>query len=126
MNIKNELNSLIGKQIICANDTQLICQGKNGETVDISFYADNVDCGYAEVTRELFFEPNNKNNPVITDWEFAGGDRDNSCRVELTFFGLKKPLVKYDLECGSGSGWHYGAAITVVFDNLKEVRVCEW
>lgn len=127
-NIKEMFDKLIGTQVVTLSKDEIVVKSKNGETFDISFEADNYECcGFKDITKELFFEPNNKNNPIITGWNLSDEGGWDGCRVRLTLFGLKKPLAKYEFECNSGSGWCYGATITAVcsLDN-KEVEICCW
>lgn len=128
-NIKEMFDKLIGARIVQLSEDEIVVRDKDGETFDISFHTDDGDCcGYTDITKELFFEPNNKNNPIITNWDcFESEEEYGGCRVRMTLFGLKKPLAKYEFECNSGSGWCYGATITAVcgLDN-KEVEICSW
>ena len=129
-NIKEMFDKLIGAQVETLSEDEIVVRDKDGETFDISFHTDDgACCGYTDITKELFFEPNNKNNPIITNWDWFESEEHEygGYRVRLTLFGLKKPLAKYEFECGSGSGWCYGATITAVcgLDN-KEVEICRW
>lgn len=129
-NIKEMFDKLIGAQVETLSEDEIVVSDKDGETFDISFHTDDgACCGYTDITKELFFEPNNKNNPIITNWDWFESEEHEygGYRVRLTLFGLKKPLAKYEFECGSGSGWCYGATITAVcgLDN-KEVEICRW
>ena len=128
--IKEMFDKLIGAQVETLSEDEIVVRDKDGETFDISFHTDDgACCGYTDITKELFFEPNNKNNPIITNWDWFESEEHEygGYRVRLTLFGLKKPLAKYEFECGSGSGWCYGATITAVcgLDN-KEVEICRW
>lgn len=128
-NIKEMFNKLIGAQIASLSEDAIVVQDKNGETFNISFYTDNGDCcGYANISKTLFFKPNNENNPVITNWTYDER-RYGSQTVILTLYGLNKPLAEYEFECGSGSGWCYGATITAMCtlkNELKETEICGW
>lgn len=129
-NIKEMFDKLIGAQVETLSEDEIVVRDKDGETFDISFHTDDGDCcGYTDITKELFFEPNNKNNPIITNWDWFESEEHEygGCRVRLTLFGLKKPLAKYEFECNSGSGWCYGATITAVCGlDDKEVEICSW
>lgn len=133
-NIKKAFDNLIGCQIIDINEDSITVRKREGiyesiskeDIYNISFHKCDGDCcGYAEITKELFFEPNNENNSVITNW--TSSEEENSCSqvVTLTLFGLKKPLVKYEFECGSGSGWCYGATIQINCQDVNET-LCSW
>lgn len=126
---KEMLDKLIGAQVLTLDEDKIVVKDKNGETFDISFEADDGECcGFTDITKELFFEPNNKNNPIITGWNWSGTEESyGGCRVGLTLFGLKKPLAKYEFECNSGSGYCYGATITAVCSlDGKETEICYW
>ena len=125
---KTIFERLIGAQIIKLNEKEIIVKAPNGETLSVNFYEDHGDCcGYTRITKELFFEPNDKDNPVITDVEWCKDENENRYRVRLTLFGVKKPLAEYEFECGSNSGWCYGAAITAMcsFED-SEIGICRW
>lgn len=123
--LKKTFDNLIGCQIIDINEDSITVR-KRDELYDISFDKYDGDCcGYAEIKKELFFEPNNENNPVITNWATSEEENDYSQIVTLTLFGMKKPLVKYEFECGSGSGWGYGATIQINCRDANET-LCSW
>ena len=89
--IKEMFDKLIGAQVLTLNEDKIVVKDKNGETFDISFEADDGECcGFTDITKELFFEPNNKNNPIITGWNLSDEGGWDGCRVRLTLFGLKK------------------------------------
>lgn len=132
--IKKAFDNLIGCQIIDITENSITVRKRDElyeligyeDTYDISFDKYDGDCcGYAEITKELFFEPNNENNPVITNWTASEEENDSSQVVTLTLFGMKKPLVKYEFECSSGSGWCYGATIQVNCRDANET-LCSW
>ena len=128
-NIKEMFDKLIGAQVVTLSKDEIVVRDKDGETFNISFYTDDGDCcGYANITKELFFEPNNENNPIITDLKWD----ERECgwqTVILTLYGVNKLLAEYEFECGSGSGWCYGATITAMCtlgNELKEEKICRW
>lgn len=127
--LKKMFNRLIGAQIVTLSKDEIVVRNKDGEMFNISFYADNGDCcGYANITKQLFFEPNNENNPIITDLKWDER-RYGSQTVILTLYGVNRLLAEYEFECGSGSGWCYGAAITAMCtleDEIKEEKICRW
>ncbi len=127
--IKEMFDKLIGAQVVTLSKDEIVVKNKNGETFDISFYTDDGDCcGYANITKELFFEPNDKNNPIITNWEWEEQE-SGSQTVILTLYGLQKLLAEYEFECGSGSGWCYGATIIAMCcleNKVQETEICRW
>lgn len=128
-NIKEMFNKLIGAQIVSLSEDAIVVRNKDGEMFNISFYTDHGDCcGYANISKTMFFEENNKNNPIITDlkWDERKYGSDT---VILTLYGMNKLLAEYEFECGSGSGWCYGATITAMCtlkNELKETEICGW
>lgn len=127
--LKKMFDRLIGAQIVTLDEDAIVVRGKDGEMFNISFYTDHGDCcGYANITKQLFFEPNNKNNPVITNWKWDER-KYGSQTVIVTLYGVNKLLAEYEFECGSGSGWCYGATITAMccLDNeIEEAKICRW
>lgn len=124
--MKELFKKLIGAQIVKLTEDQIIVRtSEDDDPISLDFYKDNIDCGWASIRHELFYEEGNKENPVITNIEVEENENGCSERVVLTLFGEAKTLAEYNFSCGSDSGWHYGAAITVVC-GLNEKTVCKW
>lgn len=126
---KEMFDKLIGAQVLTLNEDKIVVKDKNGETFDISFEVDDCECcEFKDITKELFFEPNDKNNPIITNWEWEEQE-SGSQTVILTLYGLQKLLAEYEFECGSSSGWCYGATITAMCcleNKIQETEICKW
>lgn len=119
-----KLSKLIGFQLVDLSDEVMVVQ-KDSTVYAIEFNHDEGDCcGFTNVHNTLLFDKNDsKENPVITNIERidsgAGGDCDS---ITLTLFGGYKPLAKISAEASSGSGWCYGATVTV---NCKPLQIDE-
>ena len=89
------------------------------------FVEDQGDCcGYAEVDAKLVVELGKNNAPVITRVEKSVENSEYDSEIcQVTFFGESKLLASINAECGSGSGWQYGACVTVrcVETNEEEI-----
>lgn len=120
---------LFGAQLVDITDDCLIVK-KDGKFHVIKFELDEGDCcGFARMEQKLYFEPNSERNPIITNVasynvenEYSDGET-----AKITFYGEYKPLAEINCECGSGSGWQYGACITLVCKSLDiDDVICSW
>lgn len=126
-------NMLIGMQLVGWDQENQILTVKNDEQY-LNLVFDDSDegdcCGFNNFFAELLVsEQDLSMNPIITHVEVDRGENtplDSSWhdldRVKITFFGAAKSLFTIDSESGSGSGWEYGACVTVKCDaiGLKE------
>ena len=130
------LNDLVGFQLVDLNE-DIMTVKKDGKTYTLEFECDSGDyCGFAEVTNTLLYDKSDtKRNPVITKIKReCGSDKDDdywddfySDSVSVTFFGESAPIANIEATAGSGSGWHYGAAVTVVCSPLQlEEEIVSW
>lgn len=128
------VKDLVGFQLVELDDEKMLVR-KDGKTYMIKFDTDDGDCcGYAEVEAKLFVENGSPQNPVITnvkyveedlsdgDWSDGGGNN-----IVITLFGELGITGQIESVCGSGSGWQYGATVTLECDELdiREV-ICSW
>ena len=115
---------LIGAQVLAVtNDgiTVLI----NEKEFFLEIHTDDGDCcgfAYAQITAlsdtlKVYHE-DTTNNPVITDIKAVHSGDGSSETVEITFFGESKELFEISGEAGSGSGWNYGATVSIVCSKL--------
>ena len=118
------LQKLIGAKLISI-DEETIKVEKDGKVYEIDIIQDEGDCcGYNEVESKLLISDNSK--PIITNIQedscFVCG---NTCL--LTFFGEYKPIATLKSISRSGSGWEYGACVSLHCDalNIDEI-VTEW
>lgn len=126
---------LIGMQLIGWNDQEKILTVKdvNGKQYDLVFDdSDEGDCcGYNDFFAELLVSDHDASlNPIITRIEVEKPEKEGSevCEnVKITFFGGAKKIFYINSESGSGSGWCYGACVTVKCEaiGLKEY-VTSW
>lgn len=119
-----KLKDLVGYKLEKINDNNIIVS-KDDKTYTLNFIEDSGDCcGYNELETELLIDENNK--PVITDvvYEDCSSDdgwHDNNA-LKIIFFGGNKELAKISSLSSSGSGWCYGACVTV---KCKELNINE-
>ena len=107
------LENLIGFQLVNLDDEQMIVQ-KDSKVYTLQFICEDGDCcGFSNVSNTLFIDTvNAKENPIITNIEYDSTN-DDSDIVKITLFGEIKKLAQIEAEAGSGSGWCYGATVTV-------------
>ena len=120
------LRDLIGFQLVSINGDKLVVR-KDNETYTLTFNRDEGDCcGFTELeTKLLISEDDFKRNPVITDiyiHECDGDDYGYGNTVRVTFFGEYLPLAHIYSYANSGSGWCYGAAVSI---NCNELNLHE-
>ena len=90
-------------------------------------------CGWSECSIEdslVYLE--DKESAVLVDVveiDYSDEDSDASDRSVVNFIfdlGDRKGLILgYDLQAGSGSGWSYGAYVTLYYDK-EEVASASW
>lgn len=119
-----KLKDLVGYQLVSIDDAKIIVK-KGNRKYEIVIKNDPGECcGYNDIKTQLYFDKeDNKRNPVIIDVDekFDSGNFDNSCSI--TFIGEYGNLGKIDSLSSSGSGWCYGATVTLISDKLdiKEI-----
>lgn len=122
-----EITDLIGYQLVDLNEKEIIVQ-KNGKRFSIEIDDDFGDCcGYNVIRAHLYISSEVKRNPIITDIYKENEDTGYNNRCCITFFGEEETLAKLYTESSSGSGWCYGAAVTLKCKDLKINEVLsEW
>lgn len=107
------LENLIGAQILTVNDDSI--EVKLGDKVfklEIISY-DGDCCGYSDFATNLLYSENDFRNPIVTNVSLeSGGDSYGDSSV-ITFYGESKPLATIESSAGSGSGWNYGAFVSL-------------
>lgn len=104
---------LIGAQILSMDEDKIhVKLGDQVHTIEVEAY--NGDCcGYADFTTNLLYEEENIRNPIITNVELeSNGDAYSDSSI-VTFYGESKTLATIESDAGSGSGWSYGACVTI-------------
>jgi hypothetical protein len=120
MNIKD----LVGYQLVSINDNAIVVR-KGDSEYTIQINEDYGDCcGYNEInTKLLVSEDELVRNPIITNVEMEIDSSDASDgwgnSAKITFFGEVKPIAEMDSFSSSGSGWGYGACVTIVCEALE-------
>ena len=111
------LEQLIGAELIEINNNHIVVS-KDNERYEITIDDDYGDCcGYNEIETYLLVSKNSR--PVITSVKIedtSGGREADETRV--TFFGESKPIATIDSLSSSGSGWGYGATVTLICNKL--------
>lgn len=107
------MEKLIGAQILTVNEYSI--EVKLGENIfKLEIDSDGGDCcGYADFTTNLLYTENDERNPVITNVSREDGKEEEGDSSVITFYGESKALVTIESEAGSGSGWNYGAVVTL-------------
>lgn len=114
---------LVGYHLVDIDDTHIIVKKGDTEYV-LRIMEDYGDCcGYNEITTKLFVSETELGlNPIITNVEIDKSETERgwtdgeSCK--LTFFGGYKPLAVVDTYSSSGSGWCYGACVSICCEVL--------
>lgn len=122
-----EITDLIGYQLIDLNKNEIIVQ-KNERRFSIEIEDDfGSCCGYNVIKTHLYVDNDIKRNPIITDITKREEDTGYSDRCCITFFGEEGSLANLYTTSSSGSGWCYGAAVTLKCKDLKINEVLsEW
>lgn len=108
------LEKLIGAQILTVNNDSIEVElGEKSYVLEI--LTDDGDCcGYTNFTTKILYSENDIRNPIITNVSKEYVDSEIVEEISIiTFYGESKPLATIESEAGSGSGWHYGACVTL-------------
>lgn len=127
--MKINANWFIGAQVLEAAKYGVRVK-KDGLEYDFYFEEDCGDCcGYNTFNAYVLYEKYSDRNPIITNVEVGGGSGECDS-LEITFFGESKALAKIESESGSGSGWCYGATVSLVFqpkdNDSLELELTSW
>ena len=119
-----KLKDLIGYRLEKINDEEIIIS-KNDKLYVLKFEEDEGGCcGYNELETTLLISDNNK--PIITNIEYKdiseNEDWGDNETIKITFFGENKEIATIKSKSSSGSGWCYGACVTV---KCKELNINE-
>ena len=113
---------LIGYQLVSIDDEKIIVR-KGDKEFTLGIRQDHGDCcGFNEITTELFISNEELNrNPIITNVEIdeAEDQESDGSNGRLTFFGEYAPIASVTSYSSSGSGWCYGACVTIECKMLK-------
>lgn len=116
------INELIGAQLISFGKDKFKVKTAKGKVRTFVLDEDEGDCcGYNEVVATLLINKKElANNPIITDIKESDTEEDDGNRHILTLVGISKPLAEINSYSSSGSGWCYGACVTL---ECKETRL---
>ena len=107
------LENLIGAQILSVDDN-CIEVIKDKKTYRLEIDSDDGDCcGYANFETNLLYSPNDIRNPVITNVTREDEESYDGESSTITFYGESKQLATIESDAGSGSGWSYGASVSL-------------
>lgn len=127
--VQEMLKDIIGAQLISINHDGFTVKTANDK--EIIFYFDSCMgncCGYNELEATLYFDQEDMDNaPVITNIICDKKDDADGDRMIITFFGINKTLAQFDSFSYSGSGWCYGATVTLTcYSTNKKATVTQW
>lgn len=129
-----ELKDLVGYQLVSIDDVKIVVRKGNSEYT-LCINEDYGDCcGYNEFsTKLLVSEDELVRNPIITNVEveetIARREENwfDGQGAKITFFGEVKPIAELDSFSSSGSGWCYGACVTIVCEALEmDETITSW
>lgn len=121
-----KLKDLIGYKLEKITNEEIVVS-KDNELYVLKVIEDSGDCcGYNDLETQLLIDDENK--PIITNVEYE--DVYNDCdeqHVKITFYGENKQIALIDSLSSSGSGWCYGACVTIKCKelNIDEI-ISEW
>lgn len=120
-----KLEELVGFQLVSINNDAIIVKKDEKEYL-INFEEDEGECcGFNDLETELLINDNSK--PIITSIKGIDKSDDWEEAVEIIFYGENKQLAKINSRSSSGSGWSYGACITVKCKDLNiEEVITSW
>lgn len=118
------LEKLIGAQLIEINERGFVVR-KDGELIRFSFIEDYGDCcGFNQIKTHLFISKDElRRNPIITNIQEDSVHSNDSSDLTITFFGEQKRIAKIDSMSSSGSGWGYGAFVSLRCLKTKEEEI---
>lgn len=119
------LEKLIGAKLIEINDEYIEVE-KNGKTYFIDIEDEPGDCcGYNDISTKLLLDDISK--PIITNIKTECNDEAEGDECLITFFGEYKPIAELHSFSYSGSGWGYGACVTLKCKKLNiEETITNW
>jgi hypothetical protein len=121
------LHDLIGFTFVGTNGDDIITVEKDGKSYELEICIDEGDCcGWADFNTTFYIKGNER--PGIVDITLEDDNPDcEEDRVKVTFFGLHKKIAEINAVASSGSGWCYGACVTITCKALAlEENIAEW
>lgn len=107
------LKNLVGAQIVSIGESSVIVK-LDGQIHTLEILSDDGGCcGYADFKTHLLYSEQDFRNPIITNVEKESKDMYEGDSSVVTFYGESKALATIESDAGSGSGWSYGAYVTL-------------
>lgn len=114
-----KLEDLIGYQLKDINEDKIIVIKDNKEYIINFIEEEGGCCGFNELNIN---KSDFNDNPIITNIERQDKSEIDEERIIITFYGKNKELAKIDSISSSGSGWNYGATVSI---ECKELNINE-
>lgn len=121
------LDKLVGAQVVRINESSI--EVKLGDKIHVlEIVVDEGDCcGFANFDMKLLYAEGDERNPIITNIEIESDSKDYEETAIMTFYGENKKIASIEAEAGSGSGWAYGACVTLRCKTLDiDETLVEW
>lgn len=128
-----KIKDLIGYQLVQIDDDKIIIK-KDDKLYVLKIEEDYGGCcGYTEIKTHLLIDENEiEKNPIITNIEYENTNKEqvtwfDGNSIRITFYGNDKQLANVESLSSSGSGWCYGACVTIKCKelNIDEI-ITEW
>lgn len=117
----SSLRKLVGMTLLDLNTKGFIVEDKDGEQLHFVFNENDGDCcGFNRI--ETTLSMSRKNPPVITRVQYQDVSEGDEDAIVITFFGLDKEIAEIYSKSSSGSGWAYGATVSV---KCREINFTE-
>lgn len=118
------LKDLVGFQLIDLTEDKILVRSPEGKIYTLFIEDDEGDCcGFNDITTILQFKRNSKANPIITKVSTHNEEESDGEYCYVTFYGDSKVLGTINTYSSSGSGWNYGANVTVRCSPLSLLEV---
>ena len=118
------LKDLVGFQLVDLTEEKILVRAPSGKIFTLFIEDDEGDCcGFNDITTTLEVKKNSKINPIITKIDICNEEEDEGERCYVTFYGDSKILGSIDTHSSSGSGWNYGANVTVRCSQLSLIEI---
>lgn len=125
MDLVQLLNSLVGSYIESLDETGFVIRDKDNNLRHFDFVDDYGGCcGFNEITAALLTDKSS--GIAITN---VAQERvcDGADELKITFFGGSKKLATIESLSSSGSGYWYGASVSVLCRETNEdVELTSW
>ena len=125
------IKNLVGYQLISIDASHIVV--KKGDKHYVLEIEDDYGgcCGFNNINTQLLISAEELNrNPIITNVTMENEDSDeyySGDAMKVTFFGEAKPIAELYSFSYSGSGWGYGACVTIKCKALKlEEVITSW